>query len=56
MNLTAVWALIRNDLRIFATDRRAMIIGVLVPILIAAFFGFGNNLREQNNRLGRCQR
>lgn len=45
MNLTAVWALIRNDLRIFATDRRAMIIGVLVPILIAAFFGyvFGGN-------------
>jgi len=45
VNLTAVWALIRNDLRIFSTDRRAMIIGVLVPISIAAFFGyvFGGN-------------
>jgi ABC-2 type transport system ATP-binding protein len=45
MKLTAVWALIRNDLRIYATDRRAMIIGILVPILIAAFFGyvFGGN-------------
>src|ERR1700761_2084637 len=35
-----MWALIRNDLRIFLTDRRAMIVGVLVPILIAAFFGY----------------
>jgi ABC-2 type transport system permease protein len=45
MNATAIWALIRNDLRIFLTDRRAMIVGVLVPILIAAFFGyvFGGN-------------
>src|SRR5450755_2740800 len=45
MNYTAIRALIRNDLRIYMTDRRAMIIGVLVPILIAAFFGyvFGGN-------------
>ena len=45
MNATAIWALIRNDLRIFLTDRRAMLVGVLVPILIAAFFGyvFGGN-------------
>ncbi len=45
MNLLAIRALIRNDLRIYATDRRAMVIGVLVPILIAAFFGyvFGGN-------------
>jgi ABC-2 type transport system permease protein len=45
MNYTAIRALVRNDLRIFLTDRRALIIGVLVPILIAAFFGyvFGGN-------------
>lgn len=45
MNYTAIRALIKNDLRIYLTDRRAMIIGVLVPILIAAFFGyvFGGN-------------
>ena len=45
MNNVAIRALIRNDLRIYMTDRRAMIIGVLVPILIAAFFGyvFGGN-------------
>ena len=47
MNLVASWALIRNDLRIYLTDRRAVVIGVLVPILIAAFFGyvFGGNGR-----------
>jgi ABC-2 type transport system permease protein len=45
MKFLAIRALIRNDLRIYATDRRAMLIGVLVPILIAAFFGyvFGGN-------------
>jgi ABC-2 type transport system permease protein len=45
VNNVAIRALIRNDLRIYMTDRRAMIIGVAVPILIAAFFGyvFGGN-------------
>lgn len=45
MKFRAIRALIRNDLRIYMIDRRAMIIGVLVPILIAAFFGyvFGGN-------------
>jgi ABC-2 type transport system permease protein len=45
VNNLAIRALVRNDLRIYMTDRRAMIIGVLVPILIAAFFGyvFGGN-------------
>ncbi|SRR5579871_139311 len=37
--MTAVWALIRNDLRLYRHDRRAVIVGILVPILIAAFFG-----------------
>ncbi|MFT3905928.1 MAG: ABC transporter permease [Steroidobacteraceae bacterium] len=40
MNLTAVRALVRNDLRLYFTDRRAVMVGVLVPILIAAFFGY----------------
>lgn len=45
MSLSAVRALVRNDLRIYRTDRRALLIGILVPILIAAFFGyvFGGN-------------
>lgn len=40
MNTTAMRALIRNDLRLYLADRRAMIVGVLVPILIAGFFGY----------------
>ena len=53
MNIVAIRALIRNDLRIYMTDRRAMIIGVLVPILIAAFFGyvFGGNDRAEAGKI-----
>jgi ABC-2 type transport system permease protein len=40
MNTTAVRALIRNDIRLYFADRRAVIVGVVVPILIAAFFGY----------------
>jgi ABC-2 type transport system permease protein len=40
MNTTAIRALIRNDIRLYFADRRAVIVGVLVPILIAAFFGY----------------
>lgn len=40
MNGTAIRALVRNDLRLYFADRRAVIVGVLVPILIAAFFGY----------------
>jgi len=50
MNTTAIRALIRNDLRLYFTDRRAVIVGVLVPILIAAFFGyiFGGTGRSED--------
>jgi ABC-2 type transport system permease protein len=40
MNITAIGALIRNDIRLYFSDRRALIVGVLVPIAIAAFFGY----------------
>ena len=40
MNTTAIRALIRNDIRLYFSDRRAVIVGVLVPILISAFFGY----------------
>lgn len=40
MNTRAIIALARNDLRLYLTDRRAMVIGVLVPVLLAAFFGY----------------
>ena len=40
MNSTAILALVRNDIRLYFADRRAVLVGVLVPILIAAFFGY----------------
>lgn len=40
MNWRAIVALIRNDVRLYLSDRRAMVVGILVPILIAAFFGY----------------
>ena len=40
MNGTRIVALIRNDIRLYLSDRRAMVVGILVPILIAAFFGY----------------
>jgi ABC-2 type transport system permease protein len=50
MNTTAIRALIRNDVRLYFADRRALIVGVLVPILIAAFFGyvFGGTGRSED--------
>lgn len=50
MNLQAVRALVRNDIRLFFTDRRAVIVAVLVPILIAGFFGyiFGGTGKQQD--------
>ena len=36
---SALAALVRNDLRLFFADRRAVAITVLVPVMIASFFG-----------------
>jgi ABC-2 type transport system permease protein len=50
LNTTAIGALIRNDIRLYFSDRRAVIVGVLVPIAIAAFFGyiFGGTGKSQD--------
>lgn len=37
---SAFWALVRKDLRIFFSDRRALLMSFVAPILIGAFFGF----------------
>src|SRR4051812_20943025 len=34
------WALVRKDLKLFFIDRRAVIVGLVVPILLASFFGY----------------
>ena len=33
-------ALVRKDLRLFFSDRKAVLIGLLVPIVLASFFGY----------------
>ena len=40
MTFTAVAALVRKDLQIFVTDRRAVVLTLAIPIAIASFFGF----------------
>jgi len=37
--MTAFFALVRKDLQLFLADRRALVLTLLAPILIAAFFG-----------------
>lgn len=38
--ITALRALVRKDLRIFFSDRRAVIMSFVAPIMIGAFFGY----------------
>jgi len=53
MNTTAILALIRNDIRLYLMDRRAVIVGILIPICIAAFFGyvFGGSGNRETGKL-----
>jgi ABC-2 type transport system permease protein len=50
-------ALVRKDLRLFFNDRKAVVVGILVPILLASFFGYlfggqgGNAERSKVNVL-----
>jgi ABC-2 type transport system permease protein len=38
--MTAFLALVRKDLVLFLSDRRALLVNLVLPILIAAFFGY----------------
>jgi ABC-2 type transport system permease protein len=40
MNLTAISALVRKDIKLFLGDRRALVLSLAAPIAIGAFFGF----------------
>ena len=47
-------ALIRKDLRLFLSDRRAVIMSFVAPIMIAAFFGYifgGNGGKTETSRI-----
>jgi ABC-2 type transport system permease protein len=50
VNRIAITALVRNDLRLYFTDRRAVIVGLLVPVMLAAFFGYIFNSTAQGSR------
>jgi ABC-2 type transport system permease protein len=39
-NFTAFRALVRKDIALFLRDRRALVVSVLTPIVVAGFFGF----------------
>jgi ABC-2 type transport system permease protein len=39
-NFTAFQALVRKDIALFLRDRRAMVVSVLTPIVVAGFFGY----------------
>ena len=38
--MTAAAAIVRKDLLMFFTDRRAVIMSFIAPVIIASFFGF----------------
>jgi ABC-2 type transport system permease protein len=51
--MTAFIALIRKDLLLFLGDRRALLLNLMMPILLGAFFGylFGGSGAADNNRI-----
>jgi ABC-2 type transport system permease protein len=38
--MTALWALIRKDLILYRSDRRAWMMNLLMPVVLGAFFGY----------------
>ena len=38
--MTALLAIVRKDLQLFRTDRRAVLMQIAAPVVISAFFGF----------------
>ncbi|QBE63080.1 ABC transporter permease [Pseudoduganella lutea] len=51
--MTAILALIRKDLLLYINDRRALVIHLLVPVIVAAFFGslFGGAGNGQGGKI-----
>ena len=51
--MTAFFALLRKDLLLFFSDRRALLVNLVLPIVIATFFGylFGGSGKTDNARM-----
>lgn len=48
--MTAMLAIVRKDLKLFMSDRRALLMSFAAPIAIASFFGFVFNSQESADR------
>jgi ABC-2 type transport system permease protein len=53
MYLTPVFAIVRKDLQIFLSDRRAVIMAFAMPITIGSFFGFLFNGQRSDDQVAR---
>jgi len=54
MMMTAFRALVRKDLRLFFSDRRAVMMSIVAPILIGSFFGYvlgGGSGKAETSRI-----
>jgi len=51
--MTALIALVRKDLVLFLADRRALVLALLMPVMLGAFFGFlfGGSGRSDNSKI-----
>ena len=51
--MTAILALVRKDLLLYLNDRRALMLHLLIPIVVAAFFGtlFGGGDKGQSGKI-----
>ena len=51
--MTALIALVRKDLILFLADRRALVLALIMPVMLGAFFGFlfGGSGRSDNSKI-----
>jgi ABC-2 type transport system permease protein len=52
--MISFWALVRKDLQLFFSDRRAVVVGLLVPIICGSFFGYlfgGHGGKSETTRM-----
>lgn len=51
--MSTLWAVVRKDLQLFRSDRRAVLLQIIAPIVISAFFGFVFSPREADDQPSR---
>ena len=53
MNLLPLFALVRKDLAVFLTDRRAVILSFAAPLLLAGFFSYAFGMADADDEAAR---